>query len=545
MSKASYDITIIMAPMWNVREPWTAPAYICEALRAKGYRVQFLDYNIHLYRMCERLGYGHLWLDDAYLTAWGKGELNWLAHWPDLAEIEGGVIGFSATETNLAFSVALATLVRERYPRRKIVFGGHQVFFQSDVARVPASVADAICKGEGERTICQIMERGFERLDEVTGLYLPNENGWQLTSEPSLERDLDSIAWPRFEEIDLGQYGKRFLPLMGSRGCIGRCIFCSDRRRTAGFRYRSARDQVDELEYLSERFDVEHFPYNDPLLNGDLRMLEEKSGEIVRRGLEVRYGGNMMVRKQMPREMFDNARKSGLCVALIGVESGSATTLRHMRKRHTPEMASRFVRDCHAAGIKTLLNFIIGFPTETEEHFEETLRFIRENRASIGGVMSATTFCMVPSDLWERMDEFGVVLHAEDEPQSWYAQEGANSFEVRMARLDRFLAEVAEFGLAEDGVLSDKHLQNNRRTPTGAEFLSACARLSASAAQHDDGEYRAATAGMRRLRAAVTPSRNPISLLKNAVSTLRRQGLSSTVRRAREWAQLSARKPGQ
>ncbi len=148
MPSSSYDATIIMPPMWHIREPWTAPAYICEALRAKGYRVQFLDYNVRLHRICEKLGYSFLWEDGGFFRTWCGSDLNYFAQLFDLDEIAGSVIGISCTQTSWSFGRELGRLIRARFPQRNIIFGGHSVYFPEEASRIPTDAADAICKGE-------------------------------------------------------------------------------------------------------------------------------------------------------------------------------------------------------------------------------------------------------------------------------------------------------------------------------------------------------------------------------------------------------------
>jgi len=157
----------------------------------------------------------------------------------------------------------------------------------------------------------------------------------------------------------------------------------------------------------------------------------------------------------MPDDLLRMIRTSGFTIALIGVESGSAATLRGMHKRHTPELAAAFVRRCHEAGIRTELNFIVGFPTETEEHFEETLRFIRENRPHIDMVLSAATCSLFPSELLEHHQEYGIVIEDGDGQTSWRLRDGSNTYEVRLQRLNRLLDLCGELGLRGDLTMTD------------------------------------------------------------------------------------------
>ena len=537
MSRNSYDITLIMPPMWSNTVPWTAPGYLSESLRERGYKVQFLDYNIRLFRLCEKLGYANLWENSAFFTPWTSGQLDYMVHMIDLDEIQAPVVGFCTTQTSIGCSIAMAERIREHSPNRKIILGGQPVFFPEEVNCIPLSAADAICKGEGERTLCEVMDSGFSNLDDIPGLYLPGPQGWRLTAERPVIADLDSLPWPRYSEIDFDDYTKPYLGLVGSRGCLGRCVFCSERHRFPGYRYRSAENQVDELEYLSERFPIEHFPYYDALANGDYDSMARKAQEIIRRGLDVDYSGNLMTRASMPDELFPLIRKSGFSVAFIGVESGSSATLAAMRKRHNPKMAAAFLKKCHDAGIRTELNFILGFPTETEEHFQETLDFVRDNRQNIDAIISVNTFIMGPSDLWNLRDKFGVVIEdADRSAHQWHTTNHRNDLDIRKKRIERFLALEEDLGLRGDVLISDEYSFGEPDLPDPATFLN-------TYLGHFEGEApeakQAARAAVKRAQIALRMrSASAAHMGHKLIASIRARGLRQTVRRGREWLQV-------
>jgi len=441
----SYDITVVMPPKWDYREPWTAPAYVCQILRHHGYSVQFLDYNIKLYNICRELGFDSLWSDTAYHRAWVRGDLNFLVALIDLDEIKGEWVGFSCTATNRAFAYKMAGLLKQKNPDRKIVFGGHEMFYKHDIDTIRNTRVDVVARGEGERTVIEMMEKGPS--PEVAGLYLHDGHQWQPTATRPMIRDLDSIPFPTFEECDLSEYPVPDLPLMGSRGCTGRCVFCNDRIRAPGYRTRSAEHQVAELEYLKERYDTDFFIYNDPLMNGDLRVLDKKADLIIRRGLKVKYGGNLMVRADMPEEMFRKLRRSGFTVAIMGIESGSPNVLKLMGKLFTAEEAAWFLKQCKSAGMRVEVNLIVGFPGETEENFQELLDFLKANKDNIDIIVSACTLNVVDSILLRRAKAYHIVLPDKQAHNNWYLEDGSNTLEIRLARLNRLIDFAEQLGI--------------------------------------------------------------------------------------------------
>ncbi len=79
------------------------------------------------------------------------------------------------------------------------------------------------------------------------------------------------------------------------------------------------------------------------------------------------------------------AHTPGLCPHIhLALQSGSASTLRRMRRRYTPELflkwAKRWREIAPDGGLTT--DIIVGFPGETEEEFQESMRVAREARFS-------------------------------------------------------------------------------------------------------------------------------------------------------------------
>ncbi|MBW7864168.1 MAG: B12-binding domain-containing radical SAM protein [Candidatus Hydrogenedentes bacterium] len=529
----NYDITLIVPPMWSTTAPWTASGFLCEALRKRGFRVQFLDYNIQLFHACQSIGFGNLWSDPSFIQNWEDCAFDYLSHIFDLDEIQGGVIGFCATQTGLRSAVTLAKRIRDHFPRRKIIFGGHAVYFPDGATVVPVDVADAICKGEGEEVVCEMLNKDFRRWREIPGLYLPTDKGWVLNQERPPVTDLDQFPWPTYSEVDLSRYTKPYLGLVGSRGCLGRCVFCSERQRFPGHRFRSVANQVDELEYLSSTYPIEHFPYYDSLVNGNYQVLREKAEEIIRRGLKVDYSGNMMVRESMADDLFPLLRKSGFSVAFIGIESGSAATLARMRKRHNPRMAADFLKKCHNAGIRTEINIIIGFPTETETHFQETLDFVRDNRQYIDNIISLNTFGLAHSDLCDKLEEYGIVIDRKfANGNEWHTREHPNDIGVRRARMETFLKLEETLGLRGEYLFSDEHYFGENPPPAPESFLEAYQKADESLAPEDRLKH---AASVDRLRLALRlRHRTPVETAVKMVASIRGRGLLKSVRRIRE-----------
>jgi hypothetical protein len=129
------------------------------------------------------------------------------------------------------------------------------------------------------------------------------------------------------------------------------------------------------------------------------------------------------------------------------VESGSQRVVDLMGKGFRVADAERLLRDAAAAGISLVVNFMVGFPGETERDFAQTLAFVARNRDCIGFVNPSPTFTAIGpgTTLREHPGEFGVVLGAGD--HDWTTRRGGNTLAVRQRRFAAFQEHCAGIGV--------------------------------------------------------------------------------------------------
>ena len=97
-------------------------------------------------------------------------------------------------------------------------------------------------------------------------------------------------------------------------------------------------------------------------------------------------------------------------------------------------------------GIQTVLFLIVGYPTETAEDFEETMKFLKKYRKWIDAVYCMSTFIL--SKEMMMMTQDGESQHSTlglfrggggdmaPHPIEW--ESGANTYEERLERLEIF-----------------------------------------------------------------------------------------------------------
>jgi radical SAM superfamily enzyme YgiQ (UPF0313 family) len=105
------------------------------------------------------------------------------------------------------------------------------------------------------------------------------------------------------------------------------------------------------------------------------------------------------------------------------------------------------VRDTAEAGIDCILNFMFGFPGETEEDFQASLDFVRRNKDYISMVQPSPGFCdfYEGTEGYKHPEKFDIVLR--EGSAHWNSKDGTNTYLTRMERFERFLEVVHGLGI--------------------------------------------------------------------------------------------------
>jgi radical SAM superfamily enzyme YgiQ (UPF0313 family) len=131
---------------------------------------------------------------------------------------------------------------------------------------------------------------------------------------------------------------------------------------------------------LEHRYDVTAFRFVDDLFLGYERFIRQCMSAFTTAGIGSRYvwdaTGRINILHRMSDDMLELLRLNGCREIALGVESGSKRLLSYMGKRITPEMTRSVVQRLTQHGISVKGYFILGFPTETRDELDETVRLV-------------------------------------------------------------------------------------------------------------------------------------------------------------------------
>lgn len=445
-------IALIQCPCsYGTETPSLGLAYLAAFLKEKKYTVSVLDLSIALYGQMSqenqeywKSNKGYCWyLDENFYKLPFINEDFYSSCVNKILSLPSDILGFSIQNTSALFTFEIIKRIKQKLPLRKIILGGPNCYNISgdDLDfKLPCDLqkfADIIVIGEGEKTLAEVLKRldlGMT-LDNCKGIVISRNDKWIFNGPAEPIIDLDRLPLPDFDVYNLSAYtDKNALPVLTSRGCVMKCVFCTDTHFWIAYRYRKAENVVKEIIQLRKKYKNGFIGFNDSLTNGNYGNLSKLCDLLINKKVGIAWGGNCRVDKRMDLSFFKKMKMSGCEYLILGVESGSNRILGLMRKGFTIEDASKFIHDCTDVGIYVVVNWIVGFPGETEEDFLATVNFIEKHQ----GVIRKNTFSTLTinqfSYLEKHKEEFGIVL---DGPHLglWKSKDSQSTIDTRNARL--------------------------------------------------------------------------------------------------------------
>jgi radical SAM superfamily enzyme YgiQ (UPF0313 family) len=270
---------------------------------------------------------------------------------------------------------------------------------------------------EGEQTLLELVEKleSHSSLNGVLGITYRDGDRTVRNEDRSFIQDLDSLPFPAHHLLpleNLKHNGKILVPLVSSRGCVYWCDFCSTVRMFGrGYRVRSPKRVVDEMEMLHNKYGESQFTFYDDAFTINRKNTLELCADIKARGLNVEWDCETRV-DAVDKELLEKMHDAGCITVWFGVESGSEKILGKMHKKINREQVKEAFKTAQKVGLMTIASAVIGFPGETEETAWETVNFINSLNPDDIGCYIATPYPGTPmyeevvKNGWLRVTDF-------------------------------------------------------------------------------------------------------------------------------------------
>ena len=325
----------------------------------------------------------------------------------EINDFKPDVIGITAASQNYNYAKHYAKLAKSK--NIPVIMGGIHV---SCLPTTLTEDMDVAVLGEGERTICELMEGfaiyGFfhtQKLHAIDGIAYRENGNLNVTPTRKFIEPLDSIPFPARELLNTSAFGNIF----SSRGCPYRCLFCASTRYWNKLRFFSAEYVVAELVEMVEKYGAKRISFYDDLMIADKQRFE-RIAELIRNApalVKTKFGINARANlitdhtAQVLKAMHVNS-------VGMGLESGNERTLRYLKGGSVSvEDNYNAVKILQRYGISANASFVIGSPDETREEILDTLHFIKTS-----GLNFVDTFVLVPfpgTPVWDYAKSIGAV----------------------------------------------------------------------------------------------------------------------------------------
>ncbi len=305
-------------------------------------------------------------------------------HAPDVI----GISSFTTLSPNDAYPIAQR--LRERLPGTPMVMGGPHVTAFGEQIFEDCPEVELLIPGDAELVLCQLVDRlsRQESYEDVPGLIFRGADGEAAkTPPPETVRDIDRLPHPArhiyknelYEPLPSLSSKRPVTSIITSRGCAwARCRFCyQGGEHGVRYRRRSPENVVDEIKQLVQDYGIRNIVVWDDNFCVGKKWVRDFCDLMIREKLGVVW--SVLARADsVSLEMFEHMAKAGCYSVQFGVESGSQEILDMVKKGITLEQVRQAVKWAKKAGMDTRAFFILGFPNETPEMSNQTVRFACE-----------------------------------------------------------------------------------------------------------------------------------------------------------------------
>jgi len=218
-------------------------------------------------------------------------------------------------------------------------------------------------------------------INEIVDVLAPNDAYKSLPKILGLQQWRSSHVSPDFSDLDINKYlsPRLVLPYLIAHGCKwGLCTFCTHHLTYSEYRSSDLSDAVSDISNLVDKYEVEYISFSDEYLTAE--QLDELTNLFSKNNLNVKWSTFVRAEPKFADKNFTmKLYECGARLLMFGFESASQRMLRLMKKGTNVNFYAPILESCKGANIAVRLDFMIGFPTETEEDVEKTFTFIRDN----------------------------------------------------------------------------------------------------------------------------------------------------------------------
>lgn len=356
----------------------------------------------------------------------------------------------------------------------KVYIGGPGVWYISNTTKKTngyelcmEGLVDAYTLGNAEEVIVDLFKgvdaKNLYGVNTRAKLEVDSNEEWTEL----VKKIQDKYIKPSYKKIPILDREKKSKEIFisGANGCPGKCAFCSIREYIPYPSYRDGKEVADECYDLFQQTGVTRFKRTDALANGHSKFFKsfnERIIELKQQDHSFNFEYNCMFvpkDQRIHNEEYYRIMSEAGCVSLdLGIESGSERLRKDMRKAYTDDQLDWHFEMCQKYGIKNNVSIFVGFPTETDEDFNENLKMLDRYQKYIedrtfNEIQDCGKFVLYTKTyIYNNLEEYSTVITDESsEPIEWVCTTNpSNTPEKRLERERVFRRYAKDLGYRVD-----------------------------------------------------------------------------------------------
>jgi len=383
-----------------------------QGVTARGGTLYYPIWLAYATGVLEKIGH-EVRLVDAVARRWDRNKVL-----EDAKEFKPDLVVVDSNFSSLQNDINVAKIIKENTGAVSVIVGPPASQFPEKILN---NGVDIVARFEYDFTLSDIAETIDKNSDftKIRGISY-KENGKiihnpdrDFTSSEELDR-IPFVSKVYKDHLNIKDYFLNhalypMVQIFTGRGCPNRCTFCSWPKTLMGrkYRVRSVQNVADEFEFVANELpEVKEIFIEDDTFTINKKRVKQFCEEIKKRRIDISWG--CQSRADLDYETMKAMKGAGCRLLDVGYESGSDEILKNIKKGITVNQLREFTRNAKKAGLKILADFVIGFPGETKETAEQTIRFIKEIKPDLLQVAVATP---IPgTEFYDYVKENGFLL---------------------------------------------------------------------------------------------------------------------------------------
>lgn len=316
--------------------------------------------------------------------------------------------------TQVENSFEMAKIAKQVNSDIKVVMGGPNVTVTWN-SLITEDVVDFLVVGEGDESFYELIQLFAEgkKFHEIPGV-VSKSNRALKTRELLSQEKLNKLPLPAYDLAHKKYFQKNiWTPVITSRGCPYKCIFCSAHLHMGRkFRPFSSDYVLNNIYMLKHNYNVHQFSFEDDNISMNRIRWHKILDAIISEKLNIQWIIRNGVRADsLDYETLVKMKKAGCESISIAVESGDERVLNNIiNKNSSLKKIRETIKTAYDLGIKQSSFYVVGFPGETVAEMRKTINFA-EKMFKLYNSMPILFFAtpLIGTDLWDECIKEGII----------------------------------------------------------------------------------------------------------------------------------------